>query len=385
MNAVNYINITNLSFNSQQTLHEGKIVNVKIISQDPNTGKYIASFAGNRFEVKSDIPLQIGSRFFAQINFKGNKILLTTQINQNSALISINSENSIKKLNSKNIENSANNTSLKNYFAKLGLELDTTNLKLLQFLTQNNLKINPELIKRANNKGKKFSKIQTETQSEQQDLQEDAGETCIVLLKKNIWDENSCIQDILEANYGYEHEKTVKNSKKDDNNDEKKQNTENMEETKEPKSFSKLFDDGNSIFEKKFGTLTAFNMLKNSETNFHTIMIPFEFKEDSGVIKLVLDNAKKTLNQIRISYRKSKKNTDSAYESWHFKINIKTKKIQVFSEKFYENDLNFNLKNIIKILEEIFSDFQIEFNENAIPYGMFTEDENINFLEAKQE
>ena len=74
MNRVhNTINITNKSF-SNNILKDGNSVFVRILDTTNSPNKYIASFAGNMFEVTSNTNLLPGTEFRATIKLNGKSL-----------------------------------------------------------------------------------------------------------------------------------------------------------------------------------------------------------------------------------------------------------------------------------------------------------------------
>lgn len=102
--------------NGKNSLREGSSVYVRIIKNNGNNS-YLASFAGGKFFIKSEIPLSAGSGFLAKIKLENGKVVLQKLADN------IENKNSIQKITAEN-QNS--------FLEKMGLFPDNISLALFQ-------------------------------------------------------------------------------------------------------------------------------------------------------------------------------------------------------------------------------------------------------------
>ncbi len=111
------VHLTALSgVNGKNSLREGSSVYVRIIKSNGNNS-YLASFAGGKFFIKSEIPLSAGSGFLAKIKLENGKVVLQKLADN------LESKDSIQKITAEN-QNS--------FLEKMGLVPDNISFGLLQ-------------------------------------------------------------------------------------------------------------------------------------------------------------------------------------------------------------------------------------------------------------
>lgn len=159
----------------QQIVREGASFFVRIL-QNQGGGKYLASFAGGRFLVKSDATLKTGETFRAQVKVANGKVFLLPQ--NGGSKISRNSI-SVKNFNFQSPEASA-------FLASFGLPADGVSQKILQFLMQSGARLDAALMKKARRLAAKFTGREI-----------DAAESAI-LLEQNGFDSEDFLEEIME-------------------------------------------------------------------------------------------------------------------------------------------------------------------------------------------
>ncbi len=113
---------------SNTVLKDGDIVFVRVVEQNPD-GSYTASFAGNRFIVRSLVSLSIGSSFKAQLKIENSILKLIPMFEQSSAV-------------------SLDHTDI-SFLSRIGLIPDDISRRIIQFFQQFNIKINVQLAQKA--------------------------------------------------------------------------------------------------------------------------------------------------------------------------------------------------------------------------------------------
>ena len=64
--------------NNAKALREGSSVYVRVLKNNGN-GSYKVSFAGGSFDIRSSVPLEVGSSFKAGISLAGSRVILKMQ------------------------------------------------------------------------------------------------------------------------------------------------------------------------------------------------------------------------------------------------------------------------------------------------------------------
>lgn len=160
----------------QRSVREGDFLFVRIL-QNQGGGKYLASFAGGRFFVKSDFPFKAGENFRAQVKIVNGKFFLLPQ--NGSGKISGANAISVQNFNFQSPEASA-------FLASLGLPADGVSQKILQFLMQSGARLDPALMKKARRLAAKFAGHEI-----------DAAESAILLEQKG-FDSDDFLEEIME-------------------------------------------------------------------------------------------------------------------------------------------------------------------------------------------
>lgn len=360
----NTINIVN-STNSPNVLKDGNSVFVRILNATENPNKYIASFAGNLFEVTSKEKLLPGSQFRATIKLQGKTLqLIPNKISDTKA------ENQISKLDVKSF--TENNQQIINLLKNLNLPQDKISLSLVQYFQQHQLKLDIPQIKKSRNKAKsilsKNSQISGKSENSSSKEINDADLINLSQLDLEITTKGfSFSEDNLE--------KLAKTINLFENPEENLNNSSENEEssTKEENSNEELNQ------RKKF--LPFLNQVKNQHSSFHWIFLPFEIKIKDiryfGNIRHLINLEDKKLQKTHIFCANDE--TKLYFMIYYsYKDNKSFKTIKYFCEP--EN----NSKDIL-MLKEIFSDSQdvteITFSEQAKMQDLFTEDLPITILE----
>ena len=186
----------------QRSVREGDFLFVRIL-QNQGGGKYLASFAGGRFFVKSDFPLKAGETFRAQVKILNGKFFLLPQ--NGSGKISGANAISVQNFNFQSPETSA-------FLASLGLPADGVSQKILQFLMQSGARLDPALMKKARRFAAKFAGREI-----------DAAENAILLEQKG-FDSDDFLEEIMELLGGDfqegENENPCKKNSSDENSGE---------------------------------------------------------------------------------------------------------------------------------------------------------------------
>ena len=182
----------------QRSVREGDFLFVRIL-QNQGGGKYLASFAGGRFFVKSDFPLKAGETFRAQVKIVNGKFFLLPQ--NGSGKISGANAISVQNFNFQSPEASA-------FLASLGLPADGVSQKILQFLMQNGARLDPALMKKARRLAAKFAGREI-----------DAAESAILLEQKG-FDSDDILEEIMELLGGDFQEGENENPREENSSDE---------------------------------------------------------------------------------------------------------------------------------------------------------------------
>ena len=182
----------------QKSVREGDFLFVRIL-QNQGGGKYLASFAGGRFFVKSDFPFKAGETFRAQVKIVNGKFFLLPK--NGSGKISGANAISVQNFNFQSPEASA-------FLASLGLPADGISQKILQFLMQNDARLDPSLMKKARRLAAKFAGREI-----------DAAESAILLEQKG-FDSDDFLEEIMELLGGDFQEGENENPRKENSSDE---------------------------------------------------------------------------------------------------------------------------------------------------------------------
>lgn len=347
MNAIhNTINIVNSS-NSPNVLKDGNSVFVRILNQTDNPNKYIASFAGNLFEITSKEKLLPGTSFKATIKLQGKTLhLIPAKLDDTK-----NIENQISKLDAKSF--TENNQQISNFLKNLNLPQDKVSLNLVQYFQQHQLKLDIPQIKKSRSKAKnilsKNSHNSKQTEISENDLSN--------LSQLDV--------DITQKGFSLSDEQLEKLSKALNLFENPEENTKS---TDEEKNNAKEF-------------LSLINQVKNKNSNFHWILLPFEIKIGDilyfGNIRHLINLEDKKLQKTHIFCSNDK-------TKYYFMIYYSYKDEKSFKQIKYFSEPNNNSKDIL-LLKEFFSNSQdiidIDFSSEAKMQGLFTEDLPITIVE----
>lgn len=182
----------------QRSVREGDFLFVRIL-QNQGGGKYLASFAGGRFLVKSDALFKAGETFRAQVKIVNGKFFLLPQ--NGGGKISSASAISVQNFNFQSPEASA-------FLASLGLPADGVSQKILQFLMQSGARLDPALMKKARRLAAKFAGRET-----------DAAESAILLEQKG-FDSDDFLEEIMDL-LGGDFQKGENENPREENSGEK--------------------------------------------------------------------------------------------------------------------------------------------------------------------
>ena len=204
----------------QRSVREGDFLFVRIL-QNQGGGKYLASFAGERFFVKSDFPLKAGENFRAQVKIVNGKFFLLPQ--NGSGKISGANAISVQNFNFQSPEASA-------FLASLGLPADGVSQKILQFLMQSGARLDPALMKKARRLAAKFAGREI-----------DAAESAILLEQKG-FDSDDFLEEIMELLGGDFQEGENENPREENSSDENSGENSNANSAEEKSDFDSKKD-----------------------------------------------------------------------------------------------------------------------------------------------
>lgn len=160
----------------QRSVREGASLFVRIL-QNQGGGRYLASFAGGRFLVKSDAALKAGDTFRARVRVANGKIFLLPQ-NGGGKILGANAI-SVQNFSFQSHEVSA-------FLASFGLPADCVSQKILQFLMQSGARLDSALMKKARRLATKFGGREIE-----------AAESALILEQKG-FDSEDFLEEIME-------------------------------------------------------------------------------------------------------------------------------------------------------------------------------------------
>ena len=363
MNPVhNTISITKTSI-SNNVLKDGNSVFVRILNTTNTPNKYIASFAGNMFEVTSNTKLLPGTEFRATLKLNGKSLQLIPQKNIEKLQV----ENTIQKFDIKTFDE--NSSQINNLLQNLNLPQDKISLNLIQFFQQHQIKLNIPLIKKSRAKAKnamsKNKKIQNFEKSQEKLAELDLS----MELKGFSLSEEELIN--LLQNFSTDKISKLSNNlpKNEENENQKSQNEENSNSS----FLSEIYSQDDILQNRKNGSLTLFNHIITDKSNLHWIVLPFEFSIRDilyfGNIRLLLNRAEKKLQKMNIS-------CSNEHTKYYFMIYYESEgtnkrtHIKYFVEPSKQ-------KSDIELLRTIFNDnkqIKIEFSEDAKNSNLFTED-----------
>lgn len=340
---------------NSQTIREGSSVYVKVLNQ-VGQNSYTASFAGARFIVKSNNPLQINSSFVATVKLQNGQVLLVPK-SDNIEILKSFGDNFV---NDKIIQDSAVNS----YLVQLGLHPDGLSFLMLQTVKNLGMKFNLQVMNKVRNIAMKYPGREKEV-----------IEIALSLEQKGIAITESAIANILLTGGDSDFQKEQHSSQKQSKEQAAFLYKNNVVEVF--KSFFQKILNGENISIKN-NELTIFNHKGfNFEKGFENgswIKIPFEFsykKEDSlkngnGFANLFLSDKK--LSKVVVKY-------DFDFYQGMFVLGFnqnRCKKIKFAFNCNEENDLSNKVIDINLIKEKIeqnYKDIIVEY----VDYNSVTE------------
>ena len=363
MNPVhNTISITKTSI-PNNVLKDGNSVFVRILNSTDTPNKYIASFAGNMFEVTSNTKLLPGTEFRATLKLNGKSLQLIPQKNIEKLQV----ENTIQKFDIKTFDE--NSSQINNLLQNLNLPQDKISLNLIQFFQQHQIKLNIPLIKKSRAKAKnsisKNEKIQNFEKS-----QEKLAELDLSMELKGF---SLSEEELVNLLQNFSTDKILKLSNNLQNNEETENQQDRNKENSDSSFLDEIYIQDDILQNRKNGSLTLFNHIITDKSNLHWIVLPFEFSIRDilyfGNIRLLLNRAEKKLQKMNIS-------CSNEHTKYYFMVYYesegtnKTTHINYFVEPSKQ-------KSDIELLRTIFNDnkqIKIEFSEDAKNSNLFTED-----------
>ncbi|WP_407425354.1 hypothetical protein [Treponema sp.] len=340
---------------SNAVLRDGSVVAGRVLSQNGN-GYYTVSLAGQMIEVRSQVPLQKGQVFQAQVRMSDNQLFLS---------IVSDSKNTGEILQKFSLQNQKIPVQLQNFLLALGFEPDSDSFKILQFMQQLGIKIDVESAKKALNYAKKNGTVNHEK-----------AQFSFLFEEKGLALNDEWVSALLE------------NGKRDEQNNKQQHNHDDNEDNlffndkisvnfvKNLKSYFESVD--SASLSHKIGILSAFNtvLYKNKENTplNHWILLPFEwnFKNYVGNIRLLFDSELKNLQKAVIDIKNS--------VNYH-KFMLAFEKNQLSSVKYASS---ISKKNLLENM--FFSNFnriinveQVDFNSLC---GFCSEDEIFNQIQG---
>ena len=280
-------------------LRNGSVVTARVLSKNGD-GSYSVSLAGQKINVKSDIPLKTGSVFSAKVSVLGESVKLSL-LKENAGSSKI-----LQKFSSE----AELSPKISEFLQSLGFEANIESLKIFQFMQQIGMKIDVQSAKKALSKSK-----------EKSDKSEENSQLELLLEKKCIKSDSAQVGAVLSHN----QENSGKNNKNqyEQNQNENQANEQNPGENKSlPKNqkidselIKSYFDSvDEAALSRKNGLLSAFNSILSSSAEEkplrHWIVLPFEwdFKNYSGNIKLLFDSDLKKLQKTIIELKNNSEN-----------------------------------------------------------------------------
>lgn len=224
----------------QRSVREGDFLFVRIL-QNQGGGKYLASFAGGRFFVKSEALFKAGETFRAQVKIVNGKFFLLPQ--NGGGKISGASAISVQNFNFQSPEASA-------FLTSLGLPADGVSQKILQFLMQSGARLDPALMKKARRLAAKFAGRET-----------DAAESAILLEQKG-FDSDDFLEEIMDLLGGDFQKGENENSREENSSDENSGENANANSAEEKADFN---SENDAAFENADSDSKNGAILKNAD------------------------------------------------------------------------------------------------------------------------
>ncbi len=274
-------------------LRNGSVVTARVLSKNGD-GSYSVSLAGQKINVKSDIPLKTGSVFSAKVSVLGESVKLSL-LKENAGSSEI-----LQKFSSE----AELSPKISEFLQSLGFEANIESLKIFQFMQQIGMKIDVQSAKKALSKSK-----------EKSDKSEENSQLELLLEKKCIKSDSAQVGAVLSHNQE-NSEKNNKNQNEQNQNENQANEQSSGENQKiDSESIKSYFDSvDEAALSRKNGLLSAFNSILSSSAEEkplrHWIVLPFEwdFKNYSGNIKLLFDSDLKNLQKTIIELKNNSEN-----------------------------------------------------------------------------
>ncbi|MBR7064052.1 MAG: hypothetical protein IKI31_02735 [Treponema sp.] len=341
-------------------MKEGSSVYVKILSHiSKNT--YVASFAGSRFTVHSNLPLLVGENFRATISFQKGKIILMPKDGMQKT------ENIIQTFSNKVLpDGTLTDANLSAFFSSLGLSPDFITLYLFEQMQSLNMPFDYKFFMKAYNLAKKFSKNE-----------KSASELSMLLKQKGIELTEDAIKEILHISENENESRDNSDARnKNDNSSrfsEELKNAEDIEEIENVEDLKNIEDLENivrnffcNVFDceenKKYGLLSLFNHTGFSKQG-SWIQIPFTFFDfGEGVFRYFVSEQKNNLKKMFLSFSFDEKKYFFALKTSSSFCNVKyailpnsgeDKKLASELETFLKSALNVPVESLFVEEKEI--------------------------------
>lgn len=278
INTTQYIKAqSSASVNIHPSAGGGSVVFVKILKNNGG-GSCTVSFAGNKFNVKSEIPLKEGQSFKAVLKSDGNRIMLVPQETEGRAE-SVQRGQTPMILEQSVLPDGTPGAQLAVYLSKMGLVPDKAAVTIMQFLQQTGLKLDTSIMQKAQRLALKFP-----------GKEKKAAEAAILLLENGISSDEELLEKILAI---FEHEGT----------DPSDQNSAQSDQNGTPSDQSFL----NNLFTNNLpsheGLLSFLNHY--ARNRHHWIILPYEFslqnEKATGLLRFLLDKEEKKVEKILIN------------------------------------------------------------------------------------
>jgi len=288
-------------------LRSGSVVTGRVLARNAD-GSYSVSLAGQKLNVKSESPLQIGGIFSARVSLKGESVEL-----------SLIKENVFPDILQKVGGSSEISPQVANLLSSLGFEPNAESFKILQFMQQIGMKFDVDFAKKALK------------QARNSENQEEKSQISLLLEEKGIKSSYERVQTIIGRNHQGESEKRKdENGKREVENGKRKTETGKLEKLlgkislvgdKSLRGVKFSLDLIKAYFSqvdsasltREVGVLSVFNtVLSSSEKDVplrHWIMLPFEwnFRSYIGNIRLLFDSELKNLEKVVVNLENPEK------------------------------------------------------------------------------
>ncbi len=276
-------------YSSSPVLRSGAVVSLRVLSRSSD-GSYVVSLAGKKMQVSSDVNLTPGSSVSAKVAVKNSHVSLVLQGEsssvQKNGMIHFSSDPHV-------LSNDA-----QIFLQSLSLPADFQSLKVVQFLQQMGLKINPSSIKKA------FYKVRGTGGEREEGVAE--AETSLLLEAKNLPSDK---KDVASVQYSFHGERGNHQKKENPDDGKNKGQTEKKSaHSITPSDVKNYFDEvDKSAQSGKIGLLSLFNSLgfsrENSSSKKHWFNFPFEWKSMNliGDIRLFYDDDLQNLKKMTIN------------------------------------------------------------------------------------